>query len=179
MCYNSANKLKIQQVLIHILSKSYSRITPEFYDSEIAIYRDISGRIVGSRTIPPQPYKFKTREIPEFVNHIKDNLSCPEIIKKIETAIYSHLHLARIHPFVDGNGRTSRILQDIILDHLDIPVPIINAGERHTYYNTLRKAILDWNNQSGEEKKEVTEGEELFYDFIAGKINVSLDQLLR
>lgn len=154
------------------------RITPELYQGKTAEYRETNVRL-GSVT-PPYPAKVKEIEMPHFIKSLKEQFKCEDMINNIESAIYAHLHLVRIHPFLDGNGRTSRVLQDIILDYDDIPLPIIKAGERNTYYQCLEKAIYDWKTKkySGEVKHGATEGESLFYNFIAGKINVSLDKLI-
>jgi len=94
-------------------------------------------------------------------------------------AIYAHFHMARIHPFIDGNGRTSRVTQDIILNSYGFPLPIIPSGERVTYYDCLEQAVGGWRDKRGREKfNGPSEGERLFYDFIAGKINSSLDSVL-
>lgn len=154
------------------------RITPELYSGKTAEYRETNVRL-GSVT-PPYPAKVKDKEMPGFIESLKEQFKCEDLINKIESAIYSHLHLVRIHPFWDGNGRTSRVLQDLILDYHNIPLPIIEAGERNTYYQCLDKAVYDWKTKkdSGEVKHGATEGESLFYNFIAGKINVSLDKLV-
>ncbi|MEK6875589.1 MAG: Fic family protein [Nanoarchaeota archaeon] len=147
-----------------------------------APYRNTGVTITGSRTTPPYPEKVITKEMPEFVDNLKRqfdlNADSSDIIHKLETSIYAHFHLARIHPFIDGNGRTSRLLQDILLTYYNIPVPIIEAGERGTYYECLDRAVYDWKDRKGLGKSGASEGEQSFYKFMAGKINVSLDKLL-
>jgi hypothetical protein len=155
------------------------RITPELYDGKIAQYRDNGTTITGASTTPPYPEKLVNKEIPWFIESLKKQLSCEDIINKIEGAIFAHLHLARMHPFKDGNGRTARTIQDIILCYNGIPSPLIESGERYSYYQYLDKAILDWDEKKGLEiKNGASEGENLFYTFIAGKINASLDKLV-
>ena len=155
------------------------KITPELYDTDVARYRESGTSITGASTTPPYPEKLITKEIPWFVESLQKQLSSKDIINKIQSAIFAHLHLARIHPFSDGNGRTARTVQDIILYHYGIPSPLIESGERYSYYQALDRAILGW-----DEKKAVgithgaSEGEVLFYTFIAGKINSSLDKLV-
>jgi Fic family protein len=154
------------------------RVTPELYFGQIAQYRRDNVRITGAHKIPPSPYKVTEREIPWFVASIKEQLSTEKIIDKIESSIFAHYHLTRIHPFDDGNGRTARLLQSIILNHFGIPSPLIEPGERFLYYSCLEKADLGWEEKSAFDLKGVSEGEKLFYTFIAGKINASLDQLI-
>lgn len=155
------------------------KITPELYEGEIANYREHGVTITGASITPPYPFKLINYEIPEFIDSLKKQLSCEDIINRIETSIFAHLQIARIHPFSDGNGRTARTLQDVILYHYGIPIPLIEAGERYAYYNYLDKAVYDLDVRKAEGGKNgATEGERLFYTFIARKINTSLDKIL-
>lgn len=145
-------------------------------------YRTSGTNISGASTTPPYPEKVRIFEMPQFVIDLKkqfdSNKLSSDVVHRLETAIYSHLHLVRIHPFVDGNGRTSRLLQDIILNHYGIPIPIIEPGERATYYRCLDRAVYDWKEREGLGKHGASEGERDFYTFIAGKINSSFDNLI-
>lgn len=156
------------------------RILPENAHGSRTPFRNIGVTITGATTTPPYPYKVVTYEIPRFIAAMKEQLSSEGIINKIEAAIFAHFQITRIHPFIDGNGRTARILQDVILDHYHIPLPIIEAGERLTYYSLLDEADTSWKEKgaTGEKINGASKGEKLFYDFIAGKINVSLDKVI-
>lgn len=155
-------------------------IVPEIYREMPSSYRDTGTRILGASTTPPDPYKVREIEMPRFLDSLKKKLSYPDKISQMMAAFYSHLHLVRIHPFVDGNGRTSRTLQDIILDNNMIPPPVIHSGERHTYFTILDKAVYDWKHikQAREIKNGPTEGEQSFYTFMAGKVNSSIDKVI-
>lgn len=58
----------------------------------------------------------------------------------IEIAAIIHHKLVNIHPFVDGNGRTARLLMNIILMQKGYPLIIILKNDRKTYYEALSKA---------------------------------------
>lgn len=155
------------------------RITPELYDTPIATYRDRNVVISGASVTPPYPTKLVNYEIPKFVDSLKEQFQCHNLVNNVESAIYAHLHLAKIHPFLDGNGRTARVLQNIILHYNDIPPPVIEAGERMTYYKILDKAVLSMDEMKAAGKNgSITEEESIFYDFIGGKINSSLDKIV-
>ncbi len=155
------------------------KITPQLYAGPFAEYRDSGVTVAGASTTPPYPEKVMRKEIPFFERELKRKLTSKDDFNQLESAIFSHFHIARIHPFKDGNGRTARVCQDVILSHFLFPVPIIMAGEREIYYHFLDKAIVDWKDQNNWEKKDlVTEGEHLFYTFIASKVNISLDKIL-
>ncbi len=155
------------------------RITPKLYDGKISQYREKGTSITGASVTPPYPSKLINYEIPNFISSLNKQLKCEDVVNKIETAIFAHLHLARMHPFVDGNGRTARTIQDIILSYYGIPVPLIESGERHIYYQCLDKAIYDWGTKKGLGiKNGASEGESLFYNLLAGKINSSFDKVI-
>ncbi len=58
----------------------------------------------------------------------------------IELSAIIHHKLVSIHPFVDGNGRTARLLMNIILMQKGYPLVIILKNDRKTYYEALSKA---------------------------------------
>ena len=117
--------------------------------------------------------------MPLFIEELRKRLSVEDVVQLMEAGIFAHFHIARIHPFEDGNGRTARILQDVILNHYKFPLPVIEAGERSAYFYALKRAIREWNeNNNWEPNSKITLGEREFYSFIAGKINVSLDHVL-
>ncbi|KOC63330.1 Adenosine monophosphate-protein transferase FICD like protein [Habropoda laboriosa] len=58
----------------------------------------------------------------------------------VRYAALAHYKLVHIHPFSDGNGRTSRLLMNMILMQAGYPPVIIHKQHRHTYYENLRIA---------------------------------------
>jgi len=155
------------------------RITPELYEEKKnADYRDMSVRITGSKFTPPYPWKVKNLEIPEFIKNLKRYFESNNLIVNLKTGFYAHFNLARIHPFEDGNGRTARALQDIILDYYGFPLPVIEAGERMTYYEFLENAVEGYKDRKSEDIKKLSEGEKSFYLYMAGKVNASLDKII-
>lgn len=155
------------------------RILPDLYGSNLAQYRNSNVKITGATTIPPDAYKLVWFEIPEFLNSLKVQLTCKDVVNRVETAIFAHMQIARMHPFSDGNGRTARTLQDVILYHYGIPSPVIEPGERYTYYSHLDVAVSSWMDKKASDiHNGATEGELSLYNYIAGKINSSFDKVL-
>lgn len=57
-----------------------------------------------------------------------------------EQIAHLHAELERIHPFLDGNGRTGRLVQNLILVRLGYPPAIIYKRQRSQYLAALRRA---------------------------------------
>lgn len=66
-----------------------------------------------------------------------DNLS---ICQKLELSFFIHCKLINIQPFIDGNGRTARLLMNYIQNYFSLPLSIIYAEDNREYYSVLRKA---------------------------------------
>ena len=60
----------------------------------------------------------------------------------VEFAAEAHYRLVTIHPFVDGNGRSARLLMNMILLMSGYPAAIIRKRDRLAYIGSLEKAQL-------------------------------------
>lgn len=58
----------------------------------------------------------------------------------IELAALAHWKLVYIHPFYDGNGRTARLLMNLILMRAGFPPAIVRKEDRCIYYESLKEA---------------------------------------
>jgi Fic family protein len=64
-------------------------------------------------------------------------------LNPIELAAWTHAEFVRIHPFVDGNGRTSRLLMNYhLLSQGFLPVSI-EKEDRLEYYNALEEYAVN------------------------------------
>jgi Fic family protein len=68
-------------------------------------------------------------------------------LHRIVLAAEMHEQLVTIHPFVDGNGRTARLVMNIILLQQGFPIAIIHGDTetRLAYYAALEKCNLEQN----------------------------------
>ncbi len=58
----------------------------------------------------------------------------------IERLASAHVGFEQIHPFIDGNGRTGRLLLNLMLTRTGYPPAIIQKRERNRYLDALRQA---------------------------------------
>jgi len=95
--------------------------------------------------IPPEPLS-----VPDHLNNLIDYLQLDDQDPILQTAIM-HAQFELIHPFLDGNGRTGRILIPLFLWHKEIiKAPVFYISEyleanREQYYDCLRSISLDGN----------------------------------
>lgn len=98
-------------------------------------YRSVPVRISGSDHIPPEPFLVE-KLMEDFFFFYQAHKS---ILHPVVLAAEMHERLVRIHPFIDGNGRTSRLLMNLIL--LSHGYTIVNlkgdVASRMTYYQAL------------------------------------------
>jgi len=79
-------------------------------------------RISGTGYIPPE----NRQEIEGRLNEIL--FQQEEYGNPLEKAVYLHCNLARLQPFIDGNKRTSRMMESIAMMNADI-IPVYSAKD--------------------------------------------------
>lgn len=103
-------------------------------------YRSVPVMISGSKHTPPSPYVVpeKMQEMMDFYN---ENM---ETMHPVELASEMHERLVYIHPFADGNGRTARLLMNLILLQNGYPIAILKGDteNRLKYYEALETASI-------------------------------------
>lgn len=104
-------------------------------DENAGRYRRENVTIKGAVHIPPDYTK-----IPELMEKLILNYETWNKYHPIIQAALLHGELAKIHPFVDGNGRTSRLIMNLdLMNHGYNPV-IVKKENRLEYYEALDKA---------------------------------------
>ncbi|WP_432785393.1 hypothetical protein AAEX37_02234 [Oligella sp. MSHR50489EDL] len=104
------------------------------HDKEGGIYRSVPVTISGSPHTPPQPYLIA----PEMERIIEDYHNSDE--HTIEKIAKFHAKFEAIHPFIEGNGRTGRLVMNMELMKNDYPLAIIKGDEKDIYYEALIEA---------------------------------------
>lgn len=101
-------------------------------------YRTVQVMIKGSEHMPPAPYLVaKQMEDLLLWYHSNKNQLHPVVL-----AAEMHERLVTIHPFIDGNGRTSRLIMNLILLKHGYTIANIkgDSDSRMAYYTSLEKA---------------------------------------
>lgn len=106
-------------------------------DANAEHYRNIPVRIAGSTVTLPNHRKVST-----LMDELHLWLNTPNKLHPVAFAGEAHYRLVSIHPFVDGNGRTARLLMNLLLLMHGYPPAIIHKRDRLAYLTALEEAQL-------------------------------------
>ena len=120
-----------------MLIRTFHQIVTEDIDKEWAgKYRNSLVLIGGADYKPPEAI-----EVPKMMADLIDWVrSNKNKLHPVELAAILHYKLAAIHPFFDGNGRTARLIMNIVLMQSGYPLVIILKNDGKRYYNVLSEA---------------------------------------
>ncbi len=110
-------------------------------DLNAGAWRHDNVRISGASHLPPRAEKVPDK-MREFFDWGADRAAG---LPPVERAARMHVDFVAIHPFIDGNGRTARLLMNLELVKAGYPLSIIPVEDRHKYYANLDAAI-SWGN---------------------------------
>jgi Fic family protein len=111
-------------------------ILQKIVDNQAGRYRTVPVRIAGSTVVMPNAMKVPEL-MGEYVSWLQQSTENP-----LTVAVDAHFKLVSIHPFVDGNGRTARLLMNLLLMQAGYPPAIIRKEERKQYITSIEKAQL-------------------------------------
>lgn len=128
---------KTHHTLSEHLIRTLHQIIMQDTDKEWAgTYRNANVIIGGAKHTPPDALNVP-HDMRALVNWLKDQKDTFHIV---ELASLLHHKLTYIHPFFDGNGRTSRIVMNLLLMQRGFPLVVILKNDRMKYYRVLGQA---------------------------------------
>ncbi len=107
-------------------------------DTNAGRYRRVNVVIAGAKNVPPD-YLHVQDEMAAFIDWYKKE---KKNLHPVELAAMVHSDFVKIHPFVDGNGRTARLLMNLELMKAGFPPAVLPVEKRLEYYNALDMAHI-------------------------------------
>ena len=120
------------------------------------VYRRVPVRIMGAQNEPVQPYLIEPRMEQLLYNFAE---SSEHIVTRLARF---HIEFEGIHPFIDGNGRTGRLLVNLELMKAGYPPIDIKFTDRITYYNAFDEYYV---------KHDLSAMENLFARYIEARLD--------
>ena len=141
-----------------IVCELHRRIVLRSQPAIAGIYSRLPRRIAGSSVVFPNPAK-----IPQLMEAFGTWLATAPA--EPIGAFDSHVRLTAIHPFADGNGRTARLLMNLMLVRGGYPPVAVRPEDRKSYLDALEHGSL-------------AQDHGLFETFMHARLNATLDDYL-
>lgn len=127
-------------------------------------YRSVPVLISGAAHVPPQPYLLTKQMEDYFLWEAENRTALHPVLRAAEL----HERLVTIHPFIDGNGRTARLVMNLILLQHGYPIAILkgDAESRLAYYAALEAAQVEGDKTP-------------FLELIADNVKSTLERVLK
>lgn len=113
-----------------VICELHRRIVARSRPDIAGIYATLPRRVAGSPAIFPNPMK-----IPDLMAKLGGWLEAADLTPA--AAFEAHFRLTAIHPFTDGNGRTARLLMNLVLLRAGYPPVAVRPEDRSTYLAAL------------------------------------------
>ncbi len=120
----------------YTIKSLHALILKNIDDENAGSYRNINVLISGATHRPPSNIEVASK-MEAFINWYKTEA---QTLHAIERACRVHVDFVGIHPFPDGNGRTSRLLMNFELMKSGFPPVVLKVEHRLAYYEALDKA---------------------------------------
>ena len=148
----------------YILKQLHGLILRGINKNNAGKYRSVNVMISGSLHRPPEPFMVSKLMEDYFMFYELNKKTMHPVLLSAEM----HERLVTIHPFIDGNGRTSRLIMNLVLMQHGFPITNISGDKKNrlSYYNSLETA-------------QVENDKNKFYDFISGAVFNSLKEFLK
>ena len=120
----------------HHVRQIHALVLKQIDDANAGRYRQTPVRIAGASHTPPEPWN-----VPRLMHAWETwlNGTASEEHPVVRAAL-AHHRLVFIHPFVDGNGRTARLVMNLLLMQAGYPPTVIEHAHRRGYYRALAQA---------------------------------------
>lgn len=124
-----SNKMPLTEFVIKNVHSLVLMNKPE----DKGVYRRVPVKIMGAFTEPVQPYMIE----PKITELLAENEKRKATMNIIERVARFHLEFESIHPFIDGNGRTGRLLMNFELIQNGYPPINVKFSDRKRYYDAF------------------------------------------
>jgi len=119
-----------------VIRQMHALVLAKIDEDEAGKFRATHVRIGGARHVPADPL-----DVPREIRALCDWMrGAAAELHAVERVALAHHRFEAIHPFADGNGRTGRLLMNLLLMRDGYPPAVIKRVDRKKYYRALAEA---------------------------------------
>jgi Fic family protein len=126
---------------LHMIRSIHALILKNIDDENAGVWRRFNVTISGARHVPPDALHVPAQMDAFVYWHESEGV----LLHPVELSARTHAGFVKIHPFMDGNGRTARLLMNLDLMRRGFPPIILPVENRLAYYNSLDTAHVEGN----------------------------------
>ena len=119
-----------------VIKQIHQLVLKNVDDQHAGRYRHLNVLIAGATHRPPDALQVVT-QMQAFIEAYQ---TTAQALHPVARAAWVHAEFVKIHPFVDGNGRTSRLLMNLELMKAGFPAAVLSVERRLAYYEALDTA---------------------------------------
>ncbi|BCD99222.1 Fic family protein [Marinagarivorans cellulosilyticus] len=117
-----------------LIKSIHHLVLKQIDDKNAGAYRKQNVLISGAEHRPPEHFK-----VPDEIQQLVESYNNSNL-HPLESAARLHVDFVKIHPFIDGNGRTARLLMNFELMRNGLLPVVIQVKDRLAYYEALDTA---------------------------------------
>jgi Fic family protein len=118
---------------LHLIRGIHRLILKNIDDDHAGVWRQFNVTLSGAEHTPPDALQVPGL-MEDFVRGHEEQVG---VLHPVELAIRTHTDFVKIHPFMDGNGRTARLLMNLDLIRSGFPPVVLPVEIRLAYYEAL------------------------------------------
>ncbi len=138
-----STRLSLQ--IICDINETVMKNTGQTYNTALGVVDSAKGELRKGAVFVQSRYFPAYDKVPDLLNQLcvevnermANNLTLRE---QINLAYSAHYNLVSIHPHYDGNGRTSRLVMNMIQTYFKLPLSIVNKEDKLAYFNALESS---------------------------------------
>jgi Fic family protein len=147
---SAIEKMELSPAFIQSVNAQVMRQTGSIYNTALGTVDSSAGELRKGNVRAGNSYFVNYDKVPELIQKLcltlNENINkAIEPEDRLHLSFDAHFDLVSIHPFYDGNGRTSRLLMNFIQKYYGLPMGIVFKEDKVAYFEALVKSRQDEN----------------------------------
>ncbi len=131
--------------LICDINRAVMKHTGQKYNTPLGQVDAAKGELRKGAVFVQKRYFPDYKKVPGLLNQLCKELNERitqklSVRQQINLGYSAHFNLVSIHPFYDGNGRTARLMMNLIQKYFDMPLSIVYAEDKLEYFAAIEKS---------------------------------------